>query len=231
VATERPRALVVRGGWANHQPVETTDQVVPLLAGQGFDIEVSGSLETYADTALMRGVDLIVQCWTMGQITPEQLKGLLTAVASGTGLTGWHGGLCDTFRNDPGYQFMTGGQWVAHPGGKVDYEVNFVTGPHPDPVIAGLEDFRLRSEQYYMHVDPLNVVLATTTFPGTDDAPWTKGCVMPVVWKRTYGSGKIFYSSFGHDAGDFETPQVPETIVRGAAWASRRSPGPSGRAM
>jgi uncharacterized protein len=224
-----PRALIVRGGWAGHEPFETTDRLVPLLAEQGFDIEVSGSLETYADAALMRDVDLIVQCWTMGQIAPGQLKGLLSAVSSGTGLTGWHGGLCDAFRNEPEYQFMTGGQWVAHPGGKVDYEVNLETGPHPDPVIAGLEDFRLRSEQYYMHVDPSNIVLATTTFGGTEDAPWTKGCVMPVAWKRTYGGGKIFYSSFGHDAGEFDIPQVREVIVRGAVWASRRSHGLSGR--
>jgi uncharacterized protein len=228
MAEHEHRALVVRGGWVGHEPIETTDRVVPLLEEAGFKVEVSGTLEIYADAAVMREVDLIVQCWTMGEIGPEQLHGLLSAVSSGAGLTGWHGGLCDSFRAATEYQFMTGGQWVAHPGGKVDYEVNFIKALASDPVISGLQDFRLHSEQYYMHVDPSNIVLATTTFPGTDDAPWTKGCVMPVVWKRTYGEGKIFYTALGHDAADFDVPQIPELILRGSLWASRRRPDNAG---
>ncbi len=219
---EGPIALIVRGGWDGHEPVQTTDRVIPSLREKGFRIEVSGSLECYTDTALMRDVDLIVQCWTMGEITAEQKQHLLGAVSSGVGLSGWHGGLCDSFRNVPEYQFMTGGQWVAHPGGKLDYQVNFTRDDGPDPVITGLEDFSIHSEQYYMHVDPSNVVLATTTFEGTDDAPWTKGCVMPVAWKRTYGNGRVFYSALGHEASDFDVPQVLELIVRGSMWASRR---------
>ena len=120
---------------------------------------------------------------------------------------------------------MTGGQWVAHPGGKLDYEVNFVGAHATDPVIAGLEDFRIHSEQYYMHVDPSNVVLATTRFGGTEDAPWTEGCVMPVAWKRRYGNGKIFYSALGHEVREFEVPQVLELVLRGRLWASRSPAG------
>jgi uncharacterized protein len=224
VAEDQPRALVVRGGWAGHQPIETTDRMIPRLEEAGFTVEISGSLNIYADTAVMKDVDLVVQCWTMGEITAEQLDGLLAAVSSGTGLTGWHGGLCDAFRDATQYQFMTGGQWVAHPGGKIDFQVNFLSAEPEDPVIAGLEDFQLHSEQYYMHVDPSNLVLATTTFGGTEDAPWTKGCVMPVAWKRSYGEGKIFYCSLGHDVTDFDIPQIPNIIVRGSRWASRRAP-------
>ena len=219
------KALVVRGGWEGHEPVETTDRMIPALAQVGFEVEVSNSLEVYLDAGAMNDVDLIVQCWTMGEIGPEELNGLLSAVSAGTGLAGWHGGLCDAFRNATEYQFMTGGQWVAHPGDKVEYEVNFVSDKANDPIILGLKDFRLRSEQYYMHVDPSNTVLATTTFEGTDDAPWTKGCVMPVVWKRRYGQGKIFYSTLGHDVSDFDRPEVPELVVRGSLWACRRAPG------
>jgi uncharacterized protein len=227
MSEDQPRALVVRGGWAGHYPVETTDRLIPLLTEQGFKVEVSDSLQCYTNEALMSDLDLVVQCWTMGEITREQLAGLVSAVSVGTGLAGWHGGLCDAFRNAPDYQFMTGGQWVAHPGGKLDYEVNFVSAHSSDPVIAGLEDFQINSEQYYMHVDPSNIVLATTTFQGVEDAPWTKGCVMPAVWKRTYGQGKIFYSALGHETRDFDVPQVPELALRGSLWASRRSPAQS----
>jgi uncharacterized protein len=222
VVIEGPKALVVRGGWEGHEPVQTTDRVIPSLTERGFRIEVSDSLDCYTDAALMDDVDLIVQCWTMGEITVEQRQRLLATVLSGVGLIGWHGGLCDSFRNTPDYQFMTGGQWVAHPGGKVDYEVNFIKPPRPDPVTAGLEDFRMHSEQYYMHVDPSNDVLATTTFPGTKDAPWTQGCIMPVAWKRTYGQGRVFYTALGHDARDFDVRQVMDLVVRGSVWAARQ---------
>lgn len=219
------RALVVRGGWAGHDPTETTDRIIPMLREHGFSVTVSESLESYADRELMKNLSLIVQCWTMGTISDVEQSGLLAAVRDGTGIAGWHGGLCDAFREAPDYQFMTGGQWVAHPGGKLEYEVRFCRERASDPVIVGFEDFYMTSEQYYMHVDPSNVVLATTTFRGTEDAPWAQGCTMPVVWKRTYGRGRVFYSALGHDAGDFDLPQVQELVLRGSLWAARPAYG------
>jgi len=142
-------------------------------------------------------------------------------VRNGVGLAGWHGGLGDSFRNSPEYQFMVGGQWVAHPGGKVDYKVNIID--HDDPITKGLSDFKMRSEQYYMHVDPINKVLATTTYSGEHD-PWIKGVVMPVVWKKMYGKGRVFYSSLGHSAGDFEVHEALEITKRGMLWASGSDP-------
>ena len=155
----------------------------------------------------------------MGNITGEQAGGLVKAVRSGVGFAGWHGGMGDAFRDNTEYQFMVGGQWVAHPGGIIDYEVNIID--HEDPITAGLSDFKMNSEQYYMHVDPSNEVLATTTFSGAH-APWIKGCVMPVVWKRMYGEGRVFYSSLGHVAADFDVPEVQEIMKRGMLWAAGR---------
>jgi type 1 glutamine amidotransferase len=155
----------------------------------------------------------------MGEITREQCQGLLAAVKSGVGIAGWHGGMGDAFRKDTGYQFMVGGQWVAHPGGIVDYDVNIVN--HNDPITMGLSDFTMNSEQYYMHVDPSNEVLVTTTFTGEHgDTPWIKGCVMPVVWKRMYGKGRVFYNSLGHVAKDFDVPEARTLMERGMLWAA-----------
>jgi hypothetical protein len=154
----------------------------------------------------------------MGTITPEQEAGLLDAVRSGVGIAGWHGGMGDSFRNNTEYQFMVGGQWVAHPGNIIDYEVNIIKPE--DPIVAGLSDFKMHSEQYYMHVDPSNEVLATTTFSG-EYCEWIAGTVMPVVWKRRYGKGRVFYSSLGHVAKDFEVPEALEIMKRGMLWASR----------
>lgn len=212
------RALIVYGGWEGHEPRQCMELFAPLLQEMGFEVKVSDSLDAYLDQDAMRSLSLVVPIWTMGTITGEQENGLLSAVKSGVGIAGWHGGMGDSFRNNTNYQFMVGGQWVAHPGNILDYEVNVVD--HDDPITAGIPDFRIRSEQYYMHVDPSNRVLATTTFSGIE-APWVKGCVMPVIWKRMWGEGRVFYSSMGHGAKDFEVPEMLEIVKRGMLWASR----------
>jgi type 1 glutamine amidotransferase len=212
------KALFVWGGWEGHEPKQTQDLFIPLLEAEGYEVAQSNTLDTYLDAEKMLGSDLIVQTVTMSQITGEQEKGLLDAIASGVGFGGWHGGQADSFRNNTSYQFMVGGQWVAHPGGIIDYEVHIID--HDDPITAGLKDFRMHSEQYYMHVDPSNEVLATTTFSG-EHCAWIEGCVMPVVWKRRWGRGKVFHCTLGHKAGDFDVPEAREIVRRGLIWATR----------
>jgi type 1 glutamine amidotransferase len=211
-------ALMVWGGWQGHEPKQCVDIFAPFLRAQGYEVEIADTLDVYLDASKMKSLSLIVPVWTMGTIAREQEKGLLEAVKSGVGLAGWHGGMADAFRNNTEYQFMVGGQWVAHPGGIIDYEVHLVN--HDDPVTAGLKDFKMKSEQYYMHVDPSNEVLATTTFSGAH-APWIEGCVMPVVWRRRWGQGRVFYCSLGHLAKDFDVPEAREIVQRGMLWASR----------
>ncbi len=212
------KALFVWGGWDGHEPKQCTDIFAPLVHEAGYDVEVRDSLDAYLDQAKMSAYDLIVQCWTMGTITREQLAGLQKAVQGGVGFAGWHGGAGDSFRNETEYQFMVGGQWVAHPGGVIDYTVNITK--HTDPITAGLKDFRMHSEQYYMHVDPSNEVLATSTFAG-DVVPWIAGAVVPAAWKRRWGAGKVFYASVGHVAKDFDVPEAKELVRRGILWASK----------
>ncbi|MBA4322319.1 MAG: hypothetical protein C0408_05815 [Odoribacter sp.] len=210
------RILYVWGGWMGHQPDLCRDIFVPWLESEGAVVTVSDTLITYIERDLKNEFDLVIQAWTMGQIEASQEKALLEAVRSGVGLAGWHGGLGDSFRNNTEYQFMVGGQWVAHPGGVIDYRVNITD--RKDPVTKGLADFDMHSEQYYMHVDPNVKVLATTTF---DDkfASWIGGNVVPVAWKKVYGKGRVFYSSLGHVADDFKVMQALEIQKRGIRWA------------
>lgn len=211
------KALMVWGGWMGHEPDQCVDIYKPYLESQGYDVQVFDNLDVYLNKELMMSLDLIVPVWTMGTITNEQEKGLLDAVRSGIGIAGWHGGMGDSFRNNVNYQFMVGGQWVAHPGGVIDYEVNITK--KDDPIVQGLSDFKMHSEQYYMHTDPSNEVLATTTFNG-DHAYWIDGTVMPVAWKRMYGKARVFYTSLGHVAIDFQVPEAMEIVKRGMLWAS-----------
>jgi type 1 glutamine amidotransferase len=212
------RALIFHGGWPGHQPDQFKEWAAGRLGENGFEVEAVDSLEPLANQSWLAGFDLIVPIWTMGDLTEEQESGLKEAVRSGTGLAGWHGGMGDAFRSRASYQFMVGGQFVSHPGGIVTYDVR-ITKPS-DPIVQGLGDFTVTSEQYYMHVDPSNEVLATTTFRG-ETHPWIAGVEIPVVWKRRWGQGRVFYSSLGHVRSEFDLPQVAELTLRGMLWASR----------
>ena len=211
------KALIVWGGWHGHEPEQGSQIVSDILQNNGFEVRVETQTAAFVDPALAR-LDLIVPIYTMSKIEKEECANLTAAVRSGVGLAGFHGGMCDSFRDSVEYQFMTGGQWVAHPGGVIDYRVN-ITRPE-DPVMAGLSDFDYRSEQYYMHVDPSNEVLATTTFSG-EHAEWITGVVMPVAWKRRHGQGRVFYSSLGHVSAEFQVPQMRTILERGMLWAAR----------
>jgi len=214
------RALINWGGWEGHEPKACAELFAELLRKEGFEVDVVSDLAVFADETYMRTLALIIPVWTMSEISKEQEEGLLNAIRNGTGLAGWHGGMADSFRQNVNYQWMVGGQWVAHPGNIIPYEVNI--SDRNDPVVSDIADFGMISEQYYLHVDPSNQVLATTTFTGEHgDAPWIAETVMPVVWKRRFGHGKVFYSSLGHVRKDFEVPEAREIMLRGMLWATR----------
>ena len=210
-------ALIVWGGWSGHEPEQGAHIVRDILKDEGFEVYIENTTEAFADPSIA-DLSLIVPIYTMSKIEKEELANLTQAVEGGVGLGGYHGGMCDAFRDAVDYQFMCGGQWVAHPGNIIDYRVNITRSD--DPIMEGVKDFPYRSEQYYMHVDPSNEVLATTTFSG-EHAPWTKGVVMPVVWKRRYGKGRVFYSSLGHVTKEFEVPEMKTILKRGLLWAAR----------
>jgi uncharacterized protein len=212
-------ALFVVGGWEGHEPALSARVFAAWLETQDYRTEIVDNLDIFCDAQRLQRFDLIVPVWTMGAITSEQEKGLLDAIRSGIGIGGWHGCMGDSFRHNTEYQFMVGGQWVAHPGNIIDYRVNIVN--HEDPITTNIPDFTMHSEQYYMHVDPSNEVLATTTFSG-DILSWIEGAVMPVVWKRRWGNGKVFYCSLGHVAKDFDVSEAREIVRRGLLWATRK---------
>ncbi len=230
------RAALFVGGWKGHEPTVFGDWAGDLLAREGFDVDIHDSLSPLADPDSMREVDLIVPIWSsarsahrpeFGNMTKEEEDGLLELIAAGAGIAGWHGHMGDAFRDRPTYHFLIGGQFVGHPPGWpdnpvpeadfVEYEVT-ISAPH-DPIVRGIRSFRVFTEQYYMLVDPSNDVLATTTFSG-DHLWWIEGTTMPVVWKRHWDRGRVFYCSVGHRIEDLRVPQVTEIMRRGMRWAA-----------
>ena len=210
-------ALFVWGGWDGHQPKQCVDSIAPLIEAAGLRLEISDSLASFDDLDALKRFTVIVPCWTMGELSYEREQAIVKAVASGVGIAGWHGGMGDAFRGATEYQFMVGGQFVAHPGDMIDYRVQIVAPDHP--ITRGLDDFDVRSEQYYMHIDPTNEVLAMTTVTG-EHAPQVAGSRMPVAWIRRWGEGRVFYCSIGHNADDLRIEQVSEMTRRGILWAA-----------
>ncbi|UQN08923.1 ThuA domain-containing protein [Deinococcus sp. QL22] len=219
IGTSPARALILSGGWPGHQPHQFAALIRGMLEESGLEVTDATTLEALEDADALRDYALIVPNWTMDKLTGEQSRNLRAAVETGTGLGGFHGGMGDAFREDTDYQFMVGGQFASHPGNIRRYRVEVTALDHP--VTRGLGGFEIESEQYYMHVDPSNTVLATTTF---DDQvlPWIAGTVMPVAWTRPYGQGRVFYSSVGHDPREFGHSTVAELHRRGLLWAAGR---------
>lgn len=209
-------ALIFSGGWAGHQPQKFADIITGWLEQDGLEVTRADTLEVLDDFESLSRHRLIVPNWTMGRLSAAQSQNLRNAVLGGSHLAGFHGGMGDAFREDTDYQFMVGGQFVAHPGGVRPYRVE-ISGEHP--ITEGLSSFETVSEQYYLHVDPSNTVLATTTFDGSV-LSWTKGTVMPVAWVRPYCAGRVFYSALGHDPREFEQPEIMTLHRRGLHWAA-----------
>jgi uncharacterized protein len=216
------QALIVRGGWEGHSPVEATDQFVPFLEEHGFAVEIHDTPEVYAEADRLAATDLVVQCYTQGVASDEAVLGLSAAVAAGTGLAGWHGGICDSYRGSPDYLHLTGGQWAAHPGGFVEHDVEVRPDRADHELVAGLNPrWSLDTEQYWVLTDELNDVLATTTFGVRDDTPWREPLTSPAVWTREWGRGRVFISTIGHTLEDLDHPDVRTLTERGLLWASR----------
>lgn len=214
------QALIVQGGWDGHEPKLTSRRFAGILERNGYQVSISDTLDVMADRDYLKSLDLFVSCWTMGQIKEEYVENLSQAVAAGTGLAGCHGGMCDSFRENVRWQFMTGGQWVSHPGGDgIRYTVNI--RPGSSPITQGLEDFEVCSEHYYLHVDPAIQVLATTRFPVVPYYHLSNGPVdMPVAWTKFWGNGRVFYTSLGHHDDVFDaSPNAQILMERGMLWA------------
>jgi hypothetical protein len=222
--------LVVRGGWDGHAPEACTDSFLPFLRKHDFEVEIAEDLAVYEDAGALAAADLVVQCWSMGEISDRQARGLAAAVRAGTGLAGWHGGIVAAFDSLP-YLQLTGGRFVYHPPGFVAHELTAVPGAERHPIMAGVTAVRLDTEKYWVLTDPLCDVLATVTFPpdqpgdaedGGDGTPWRREVTVPAVWTREWGSGRVFVSTVGHRLADLDVPEIRGITERGLMWAARR---------
>lgn len=214
------RALITWGGWPGHEPEKVAALFADMLRAEGLEVDVTDSLSCFDDLAALSTLSLIVPVWTMSTIGKEQAQNVADAVAGGVGLAGCHGGMCDAFRNEVVWQFMTGSQWVAHPGNDgVSYRVRMIGD---DPLIAGIGDFDVVTEQYYLHVDPAVRVHAVCDFPVADGPHAVNGPLeMPVAYTKGWGQGRVYYNALGHQANVIDHGPAQEMLRRGLIWAAQ----------
>ncbi|HUF07850.1 MAG TPA: ThuA domain-containing protein [Rhodothermales bacterium] len=220
VGLRRPpiSALLLYGGWKGHSPTDMADFAAEHLLG-GFDTVRSSDLDSLNPETLSE-VDLLLPIWTFGKLTRKQETALLDAVAGGMGMMALHGN-ASSFLDSRPHKFMLGGQFVGHPGGnEITYAVTFLGN---DPLVEGLDDITITSEQYYLLIDPAVKVLATTIVDG-GDLEWLRGVQMPVAWKRTWGNGRVFYCALGHSVDVLENASVSALLKRAVRWATAVSP-------
>ena len=215
------KALIVYGGWDGHDPEGVANLFKDILEKEDFEVVLSDTQDSFMEDLMV--YDLIIPIWTMGDISYEAERKVCDAVAAGVGLAGCHGGMCDAFRNHTDWQWMTGAQWVAHPGEDKTYKVE-INKATSSPLVEGIGDFEVCSEQYYMHVDPCINVLATTRFVDpVGDPNYANGeTTMPVAFTKRWGKGRVYYNSLGHTSDVFKTiPEAKEMMRRGMLWAAR----------
>lgn len=217
-------ALIVWGGWDGHEPEKVAYFFRDILVAEGFNVTVSNTLDSFADEPFVLSQNLLVPVYTMSEISKEQFEPVQRAVADhGIGMAGCHGGMCDAFRTNTEWQFMTGSQWVSHPGNDgVKYMIN-INRSNPHEITDGLPDFEVASEQYYLHVDPGVNVLATCDFPtpGVEGPHTANPCKMPQVYTKMYGKGRVFYNALGHHCDILEAEVPKELMRRGLVWAAK----------
>lgn len=211
------KALIVQGDCPCHPSRAIAEILAEQLRVSDFDVAMAHTMDCFLDRATLDQVDLIIMNWHMAAMTHEQLAPFLAAVEGGIGLAGIHGYMGDTmrktetFRNEHAYEWMIGGQWVSHPGDDgVTYSVRIID--KDSPITAGVPDFTVSTEKYYMHIDPLIHVLAATDFGPV---------VMPIAWTKSYGRGRIFYHSLGHRPEIVRIPEVMRLTTQGMVWAAK----------
>ena len=217
------KVLYLYGGWPGHAPYAIAEWARGVFDELGFAVDETNDI--FRLDADLTGYDLIVNGWnnalTTEDLSDSQEDRLLQAVESGTGFVAWHGAAA-AFRASLKYHFLLGGDFIEHPAGEAfpqPYRVTIVDRDHE--ITRGVEDFSVASEQYYMHVNPNNHLLAETSFTG-EHLPWIEGHTSPVAWTRQWGAGRVFFHSIGHSPADLDEPNVRLLTKQGLEWAARK---------
>ena len=126
------KAMIVWGGWPGHDPDLCASMMRGWLKQEGFEVRIETSTAAFADPAIHE-LSLIVPIYTMSKIEKPEALNLCAAVRAASGSPAIMAACVTRSANSVDYQFLCGGQWVAHPGNIIDYKVD-LTRPD-DPIM------------------------------------------------------------------------------------------------
>jgi len=195
--------LIIWGGWQGHDPQGVAEKLANILTDHRYQVDVRSDLGVLINENL-KTYDVLIPIWSCGIASPIYIQPLLEAIESGLGLVTWHGGI--NWFDQADYYDLIGAYYLR------DTPVESYSVQLEDHAFTkGLTDFDIKSETYYMLVNPMNTLLATTS---------CKGHRLPLMWTKTYGAGRVFYSSLAHDLDQLFMPDHLSILLRAIEWAA-----------
>ena len=204
------KTLLLVGGTV-HDWKGIGDVVEKTLQDAGkFDVtRVNNDLDAFLPEKI-KPYKLVVFYWTLGELTAEQKQGILGHISQGNGFVTFHSG-ADSFRGDRDWHDFVGGHFVTHPRYR-QYQVSITTEKHP--ISQGIDEFMTTDEQYILDYEKDKMtVLGNGLYQGQ---------LMPALWVKPHGKGRVFYNSGGHDSKATAQPMFQKLLVRGCLWAAGR---------
>ncbi|MGD9856858.1 MAG: PVC-type heme-binding CxxCH protein, partial [Planctomycetaceae bacterium] len=218
--TARPSLrLLFLGDNALHRPADRAAQLVPVLERRGIRVQYTDNPAVLAAETLAPFDGLILYA-NIASLTPEQESALLEYIAAGHGFIALH---CATacFPSSDKFVELVGAQFQKH-GAEVFRTEIAETAP---PILDGYGGFSSWDETYVHHRHHndrtvLEYRRQGMQAEGNDREPWT--------WVRTHGTGRVFYTAWGHDHRTWGHPGFHNLVERGIRWACGGDPRAAG---
>jgi type 1 glutamine amidotransferase len=209
------RLLVLGGGETGyHNFAEIGPVYHAILTEAGHHVTLTEDLNMLLPGHIGE-YDALVCCTTGRELSGEQEKGLLDAVAGrdntadSLGFIGIHSASCSFLSSEP-YLRMLGARFLNHP--LMGPRFHFHVKEREHPVTDGITNFTLKDELYLFELYPPQLVLVTTQYDGFE---------VPVCWVKQYGLGRVFYLSLGHAGEQVLFPMVKRLIENAVLWVTK----------
>jgi len=155
--------------------------------------------------------------------TPERCKALMDFVKGGKGIIGIHAAT-DNFYDWPEGMEMMGGKFTGHPwGGGGTWAVKIDEPDHPLTAAFKGQGFKINDEIYrtdpplYSRSKQLVLMSLDMSDPTTRNVNGFKPTDVDtgISWIKTWGKGRVFYCSLGHNNHIFWNPTILQHYLDG----------------
>jgi uncharacterized protein len=156
------------------------------------------------------------------QLDAQQKADLLSFVKEdGKGFVAAHTATT-AFESWPEFGEMLGARYDGHPwntvyGSVINEDPSFPATKHLPPVFAFTDEF-YQAKEYSR--DKIRVLLRVdvSKLPANPEMHRADGD-FPIAWAKTFGKGRVFYSSLGHAAATWDNPDVYRMYFEALKWS------------